>query len=613
MGYTTQFLDAPLKTGAEILLKEYRLFGGNMAIYAKKSNVFRVESMKDRATIEYTAVPEFFRGLGYLIAERGKPFTVTEALAFSDYGYMVDFSRNGVMSIAAIKKDIRQMALMGYRSVQLYTEDTYEVENEPYFGYLRGGLTIDELKELDEYAAIFGIELIPCVQTLGHLSRLFRWRRFYEVCDGYDVLLPAEEKTYKLIDKMFSSLRKCFRTNKINICMDETSSVALGAYWDKHGEPKNRLDVFTDHLGRVNELAKKHGFDFPMMWSDVFLWIDNDEAVGTGKKPVSEHIRKKVPENVTLVNWCYWDSPDIKNVLKSHLMFRRDLCYAGAIWRFGSPAPHNRISMKYLRYQIDACKDTGIKKFLLTSWGDNGNECAFFAGLVTQFLSIEYAYGNSENECSARFEKLFGCPIGDMYKLDYANFCKDYPETISRHSKYMLYSGYFENDYLRQVNEEYAADCAKYAEELRAAAKLAGEWKYLFDTQSALCRLLSVKISVAQKTRRLYEKNDKPGMEQLVKNDYAALKKYYEKYLDYSRKQWFKECKPHGFDVIELRLGGMIQRTTDAAQRLTEWISGKINRIPELEEKVLSYINENYDFKPIDQAQFEEIYSQYRL
>lgn len=91
------------------------------------------------------------------------------------------------------------------------------------------------------------------------------------------------------------------------------------------------------------------------------------------------------------------------------------------------------------------------------------------------------------------------------------------------------------------------------------------------------------------------------------------MKKYYEKYLDYSRKQWFKECKPHGFDVIELRLGGMIQRTTDAAQRLTEWISGKINRIPELEEKVLSYINENYDFKPIDQAQFEEIYSQYRL
>ncbi|MBQ8885869.1 MAG: beta-N-acetylhexosaminidase [Clostridia bacterium] len=613
MGFYLGQLSGELKTGAEIILKERGLLGGKTLIVANRSDKFRVRASAKKVEIDYTVVPEFFRGLGYAIAKRGRRFTVEESCAFDDYGYMVDLSRNGVMTVEAIKKNLRQLALMGYRSVQLYTEDTYEVRGEPYFGYLRGRMTVAELKALDEYASLFGIELVPCIQTLGHLSRLFRWRRFYEVCDGYDVLLPGDERTYQLLDKMFATLRECFRTNRINISMDETSSVALGAYWDKHGPTKDRLEVFTAHLQRVNEIAGKYGFQFPMMWSDVFFWIEEDSEIGTGKKPVSEHIRKRVPENVTLVNWCYWNSPDIKAVLKSHLTFNRDVCYAGTIWRFGSPAPHNKISMNYLRYQIDACKEIGIKKFLLTAWGDNGNECAYFAGLVTQFLSIEYAYGNSEEACAERFERLFGCSVENMFKLDYANFCKDYPDVVSRHSKYMLYSGYFENDYLRQVNEEYAADCAGYAKELRAAAKSAGEWKYLFRTQAALCELLSIKIAVAQKTRRLYLAGDKGGMARLIESDYLPLKKCFKRFADEMRAQWMRECKPHGFDVIEQRLGGMLLRTDGAIERLQAWIEGTTERIFELEEEVLSYVNPNYDFKPIKQGQFEEIYSQYRL
>ena len=503
---------------------------------------------------------------------------------------------------------------MGYTSVQLYTEDTYEVEGEPYFGYLRGRMTESELKDLDEYAKIFGIELVPCVQTLGHLSRLFRWRRFYEVCDGYDVLLPKEEKTYDLIDKAFASLRRCFSTDKINMCMDETSSVALGAFWDKYGPPENRLETFTDHLGRVNELAKKHGFKFPMMWSDVFLWIDNDYEVGTGKKPVSERIRAKVPENGTLVNWCYVDAPYIKDVLKSHLSFNRDVCYAGTIWRFGSPAPHNRISMNYIRYQTDACVETGIKKFLLTAWGDNGNECAFFAGLPTLYSAIEYAYGNGEDKTADRFKKLFGCSLENMLMLDYANFCKDYPDMVSRHSKYMLFSGYFDNDFLLQVEEEYAADCALYAEKLKKAKQSAGEWRYLFETQETLCRLLSLKIDVSQKTKRAYKEGDKEKIRELIKTHYRPLVSLYGKLADKMRSQWEKECKPHGFDVIELRLGGMVLRTKDAVARLEKWAEGKITSIPELEEETLSFLeNPERDFKPIKQAQFEEIYSKYKL
>ena len=67
------------------------------------------------------------------------------------FGVMLDMSRNGVMNIATLKKYIDNLSLFGYNMLQLYTEDTYEVNNEPYFGYLRGGYKKAEIKEIDEY------------------------------------------------------------------------------------------------------------------------------------------------------------------------------------------------------------------------------------------------------------------------------------------------------------------------------------------------------------------------------------------------------------------------------------------------------------------------------
>ena len=71
---------------------------------------------------------------------------------FSSFGVMVDCSRNAVMTVAELKKFITLISRMGYNQVQLYMEDTYEVNDEPYFGYLRGKYTKEELKELDDFA-----------------------------------------------------------------------------------------------------------------------------------------------------------------------------------------------------------------------------------------------------------------------------------------------------------------------------------------------------------------------------------------------------------------------------------------------------------------------------
>lgn len=60
--------------------------------------------------------------------------------------------------------------------MMLYTEDTYEVEGYPTFGYMRGRDSPAELRAIDDYAASLGIEVIPWIQTLGHLLKFTRWK-----------------------------------------------------------------------------------------------------------------------------------------------------------------------------------------------------------------------------------------------------------------------------------------------------------------------------------------------------------------------------------------------------------------------------------------------------
>ena len=150
------------------------------------------------------------------------------------FGVMLDMSRNAVMKPDTVKKFVAYISSFGYNMLQLYTEDTYEVNNEPYFGYLRGGYKKEEIKEIDAYCKEKGVELIPCIQTLAHLKTIFKWFEYQGVNDYADILLIDEPRTYQLIDNMFATLAESFSSRKVHIGMDEAHMVGLGKYLDKH-------------------------------------------------------------------------------------------------------------------------------------------------------------------------------------------------------------------------------------------------------------------------------------------------------------------------------------------------------------------------------------------
>ena len=161
----------------------------------------RVESDGRTVTLTWAAPVQFYRALS-LIPQPLAACSVHEKARFETCGVMFDCSRNAVLKPEGLRYILRKMALMGLNMGMMYTEDTYEVPEQPFFGYKRGRYSYDELKALDDYADLFGIELCPCIQTLGHLKRILHWPAFHSYRDNDEVLLADDENTYVLLDQM---------------------------------------------------------------------------------------------------------------------------------------------------------------------------------------------------------------------------------------------------------------------------------------------------------------------------------------------------------------------------------------------------------------------------
>ena len=339
-------------------------------------------------------------------------------------GVMLDCSRNAVMKPDVVKSYANILKKMGYNTLMLYTEETYEIPSQPFFGHLRGRYSKEELKDINAYCNEIGIELIPCIQTLAHLQAMFKWGSVYdEIKDCDDILLADEEKTYELIEDMFKTLSECFTTKKIHIGMDEAYRVGSGKYQDKHGFC-DRFEVINSHLHKVCDIAKKYGME-PMIWSDMFVKLAaglGGTANQYGEMDASVILEKAaLPENISLVYWDYYNTEYDHYVkqIKTNKLFNRPVYFAGGAWTWRGFAPDNTFSIQTTAPAVDACNDEGVQGMFFTVWGDDGAECSEFAVLPALMFAAEKSRGNSDMELiKAKFREIVGVDFVSFMLLD---------------------------------------------------------------------------------------------------------------------------------------------------------------------------------------------------
>lgn len=507
---------------------------------------------------------------------------------YDHLGVMIDMSRNAVMSIDGLKRFLALIRKMGYNCVMLYTEDTYEVNDEPYFGYMRGRYSKTEMKEIDEYAASLGMTVIPCIQTLAHLNAIFRWGKFPKDYDN--ILLVDDERSYELIDRMFATVSECFKSRKIHIGMDEAHMLGRGKHLDIHGY--ETVDtIMRRHLKRICEIAEKYRYEV-MMWSDMCFRPWNAGAYRIPACEVPKEYVECIPRSVTPVYWNYYDTDEkvYDGMFYNHRQISDKIWFAGGAWCWGGMIPFNRHTLKTMIPALNSCAKNNIRDIIFTMWGDDGAECSHFCQLPVLYYLAQYAKGNRDEEkIKSGFKKLIGIDFDEFMNIDCPNDVVPYSGGPKNPSKYMLYSDYF-NDFLDYTVKEGAGEIyLTYAEQLRTTAKKSRKYGYVFNTAAKLCDVMAIKYELGLKTRKAYEAGDKKELERLAKNDYVKVEKLIRIFGEAFEKQWYTDNKPHGFDVQHHRIGALIYRTDACRRRILDYVSGKINCIDELEETLLPY------------------------
>lgn len=536
----------------------------------------------------------------------------------SEIGYMADCSRNAVARVDTLKKLVRQAALMGYHFIGLYLEDILAIPEEPYFGYMRGAYTKEEIAEVVRYAELFGVEIRPYVETLAHLNQITRYEHYQKFIDTDDILLAGDERTYEFLDHYLKAVSDAFPSRRVNLGMDEAHMVGLGKYLDAHGY-QNRVEIIQKHLERVMEICRKYGLQ-PQMWSDMFFRLAFGGEYYVKDKPMAENV--KIPEGLELVYWDYYsaDEEHYDDMLRQHRKMTDKVSFAGGVWKWIGFAPHNRYSAVIGKAALSSCRRNGITSVVMTGWGDNGGEASQFSILPGLFEDARLVY--EDNLPEAAFYALTGIRKEDYMKLDLSNPLPARKDRVNNAGKFLLYndallgifdplaqqlaSGYYE-DAANQLSNGYYEDAAKQLEQ--AVRDSSGSSLcYVLKTQASLCRVLQDKANLGMVIRTAYDAGDREKLREIAEEAIPQLLGKLDRFYQDFRKQWMSENKAFGFEVQSLRIGGLRQRILEVQQRLEEYLSGEIAEIDELEKPVLPFAYcEGADVTTLDYNQWNYI------
>lgn len=600
-----------LKRGTELLnetacyLKSDKEGYPVKAIKKEGFNGFKIEAKTDGAVIYYDSVSRFFYALSHIAEKSGQAFSVEKHAGAKRIGIMRDCARNAVLSVKGAKDLAVVAALTGYNYLELYVEDLMEIEKYPYLGQARGRYKGAEIREIREYAEAFGIELVPCIQTLAHLPAIFLWDAFEDIHDRDDILLADEEKTYEFLDAVLDFCEKNFTSRRINIGMDEAYDMFLGKYLDKHGYVANRAEVFIRHLNRVLELCRKHGFK-PAMWSDMIfkaaLGGRNPEAYADleGKNFDPEFV-KNFPKDVTIIYWDYYnyDKKSYDVNFKRHYSITDNVSFAGGVLTWVGFAPLSTLAEKATEAAVKSGIQNGCEDYLFTAWGDLGGETSTFAALSSFAYAAERLYGEKGSltkKLNARLTALFGNSYTDFKNTENLNkpFKTGKSELKGRDkkeltnvAKYALYNDPLLGKADMHVTEEMTEEYKKCAREMRRAARKGGVFSCVFETLYRLADLLAVRANLGRDIYAAYNKGDTERLNEIAEKRIPAVIRKLNAFYEAHRTQWLKENKSFGFEVSDIRLGGLLMRLKQARRKIKEYLAGEITAIEELEQKRL--------------------------
>ena len=293
-------------------------------------------------------------------------------------GFTYDISRNKVPTIETIYKLLDNLALLKYNHFELYVEGL-SFEYSKYKKYLKDEnyITKEEFKEIEKYANLNCIDLVPNENGFGHMGDwlaidefkglaecpggIFLWGRQREAT----TLDPSDEGSLNLVKDLYQEMLPLSNSKYFNMNFDEPFELGKGKskeLVEKEGLGK----VYIDYTNKCVDEIRKYN-KTPLIWMDVL--IKHKELL---------HL---LPKDMIFMDWGYDSTSPFDRNLKMLSSLNTKFIAAPGTSSWCSFLGRTDAAIENVQNAIDASNKYGAVGAILTDWGDFGH---------LQFLPVSY-------------------------------------------------------------------------------------------------------------------------------------------------------------------------------------------------------------------------------
>ena len=384
------------------------------------------------------------------------------------------------------------------------------------------------------------------------------------------------------------------RTRTFHIGMDEAWGIGTGEYRKRHGE-KPAFDILLDHIARVSEICDRYGVK-PIMWSD--MWFRAASPKGDYYDPceIPAAVAEKIPENLQLCYWdyCHTDKAFYIDYIRRHQALHGEPSLAASIWTSNLLWFASTHTMARLIPCMEAGMETGLQALFFCEWGDDGGFCDFESAFSGKLYAANLAYGAPTDPqtlekryamlcAGASFEAVFA--VGDV---------------CTWHCHWLLYDDPLMNMLAWNLSAQPLSDtdptsnlCHIRDKALATLKKLdalperrslpGGSIPLSRAIFTALCTRIALAESLLRDDPAVRDGGDRfalAGVPALIENAIAAM----EALMTEHRRMWMTRNRPQGMERIQIRFAGILERLRETERRVTGFLSGETDCIPELDE-----------------------------
>ncbi len=302
-----------------------------------------------------------------------------------------------------------------------------------------------------------------------------------------------------------------------------------------------------------------------------------------------------MPKNVQFVYWDYYHNEPAfyDEWIRRHQEFGSDPVFAGGIWGWQGFGMQYGKTFITTNAGLDACKAKGVKEVFATIWGDATTESNIFGHILGWQLYAEHAFAREldEEKLKKRFAFCTGCRYEDFWDINSINVIPGVDKhSDANTSRWLMWQDILMGMFDKNIEglpleKHYAALTAK----MEANASRNGRFNFLFEYYAKVSAVLAVKAELGIRLRQAYLAKDAGVLKRLSTERLPQLAGLVSALRDYHRGLWLAINQPPGWEVMDVRYGGLLSRIATSTWRIDEFLAGRAARIAELEEERLPW------------------------